>query len=204
MLRGHVLGVNSIVFSGDGGRLVSGSSDNTVRVWEVSSGTMVAGFSRNISAVKSLAFSPDGEPLQSNSLERRVERLKRREDSLATLRQDLDRVHAQALEMCIAAQRAFEQISSGADRAALADSVNRVRDLADEYYATQNEELAEKRSQLEDIRRQLAEENRQLQDREKQIRQWVRQRELTIERRAAQIASREAKLRRQAGAENRV
>ena len=67
VLKGHTSGVNSLVFSPDGMRLVSGSSDNTIRVWEVLTGHIVAGLSRMIPAVKSLAFSPDGETLASGS-----------------------------------------------------------------------------------------------------------------------------------------
>ncbi len=154
---------------------------------------------------RSQTLSSEENQVRSGSLERRSERLNRREASLATLREDLDRAHAQALDMCIAAQKAFQEISTGSDRTALADSANRVHDLSHEYYRTQNQELAEKKRQLEDIRRQLADESQRLQDHEKQLRQSARERELTMEARAAQIAAKEAKLRReQTAAENRV
>ena len=91
------------------------------------------------------ALSADANRPQLSSLERRAERLKRREAALAALRNDLDRVRAQALEMCIAAQNAFKQVSSGPDRAALSDSIGQVRDLSAEYYTSQNEELAQKK-----------------------------------------------------------
>ena len=36
ILRGHTDDVNSVSFSGDGSRIVSGSFDRTIRVWDVS------------------------------------------------------------------------------------------------------------------------------------------------------------------------
>ena len=38
VFRGHAHGVDSIAWSADGGRIVSGSKDSTVRVWDPESG----------------------------------------------------------------------------------------------------------------------------------------------------------------------
>ncbi len=59
-LSGHSDIVRSAAFSGDGKWLVTGSSDNTARVWEVASGKQVLLLSGNSAQVDSVAFSPDG------------------------------------------------------------------------------------------------------------------------------------------------
>jgi len=39
-LKGHSGGVRSVSFSPDGSKIVSGSDDNTIRVWDASTGEM--------------------------------------------------------------------------------------------------------------------------------------------------------------------
>ena len=40
VLEGHTLPVNSVAISTDGGKIVSGSEDNTVRVWSAETGQL--------------------------------------------------------------------------------------------------------------------------------------------------------------------
>ena len=40
---GHSDDVNSVAISADGKRVVSGSDDNTVKIWDVDTGTEVSG-----------------------------------------------------------------------------------------------------------------------------------------------------------------
>lgn len=59
-LRGHSRPVSSLALSLDGERIVSGSYDKTVRVWEASSGKQTHVFLDHQDAVRSVSFSPDG------------------------------------------------------------------------------------------------------------------------------------------------
>ncbi|KIK38133.1 hypothetical protein CY34DRAFT_809670 [Suillus luteus UH-Slu-Lm8-n1] len=61
VLRGHTSSVWSVSFSPDGTRIVTGSQDNTVRLWDAVTGEPVGGPLRgHTSAVTSVSFSPDG------------------------------------------------------------------------------------------------------------------------------------------------
>jgi WD40 repeat protein len=72
-LRGHEENVNSVSFSHDGLRIVSGSSDGTIRIWDATSGAEVVPPLRDPDdAVTSVAFSPDGTKLISGSLDRTI------------------------------------------------------------------------------------------------------------------------------------
>lgn len=72
-LRGHEDPVLSVAFGGDGKRIVSGSSDNTVRVWDAEAGSepllTLRGHERE---VRSVAFSGDGKRIVSGSEDRAV------------------------------------------------------------------------------------------------------------------------------------
>jgi WD40 repeat protein/predicted Zn-dependent protease len=65
--RGHIEFVSSVAFSPDGKRLASGSSDKTVKVWNVQTGQDILTFKGHTSPVLSVAFSPNGRRLVSCS-----------------------------------------------------------------------------------------------------------------------------------------
>lgn len=67
MQTGHSNNVTSVVFSADGKTLASGSSDETVKLWDVSTGTELHTLDGHSNAVESIAFSPDGKTLASGS-----------------------------------------------------------------------------------------------------------------------------------------
>ena len=71
-LEGHTSGVNSVSFSPDGSLIVSGAGDNTVRVWDLSSGGLLKTLEGHRSDVRSVSFSPDGSHIVSGSDDRTV------------------------------------------------------------------------------------------------------------------------------------
>jgi len=66
-LVGHTGSVLSVAFSPDGETLASGSSDNTIKLWDVSSGVLLRTLTGHTGNVLSVAFSPDGKTLASGS-----------------------------------------------------------------------------------------------------------------------------------------
>lgn len=69
-LRGHSNGVNYVAFSLDGQTFASGSNDDSVKLWQLSTGAelkTLTGHSGWWAGVRSTAFNPDGQTLVSGS-----------------------------------------------------------------------------------------------------------------------------------------
>ena len=68
VLEGHTSLVESVSFSPDGRYIVSGSYDNTIRIWDVSTGVEVRpALEGHTGSVNSVSFSPDGRYIVSGS-----------------------------------------------------------------------------------------------------------------------------------------
>jgi len=72
ILTGHQDSVNSVAVSPDGRRIVSGSSDRTVAVWDLVSGSRTRRLTGHQDSVRSVAVSPDGRRIVSGSDDRTV------------------------------------------------------------------------------------------------------------------------------------
>ena len=72
ILTGHTNYVSSVSFSPDGSRIVSGSWDETVRVWDSQTGDSLHNLSGHTDLVTSVSFSPDGSRIVSGSWDKTV------------------------------------------------------------------------------------------------------------------------------------
>src|SRR5207249_1024668 len=66
-LWGHTGPVSSVCFSPDGERIVSGSEDKTVTVWDAHTGQEIRTLKGHNGRVWSVVFSPDGKRILSGS-----------------------------------------------------------------------------------------------------------------------------------------
>lgn len=66
-LTGHTAFVEAVAVSNDGTRIVSGSWDMTLRIWNASSGDSIAVLQSDSGWVHSVTFSPDGQQIVSGS-----------------------------------------------------------------------------------------------------------------------------------------
>ncbi|KAF8703945.1 hypothetical protein AX14_014088 [Amanita brunnescens Koide BX004] len=72
VLNGHTDEVNSVAFSAVGTRIISGSNDTSVRVWDALTGAELKVLNGHTSTVNSVAFSTDGRRIVSGSLDESV------------------------------------------------------------------------------------------------------------------------------------
>jgi WD40 repeat protein len=72
ILRGHDKGIYCVAFSPDGRRIVSGSDDRTIRVWDFDTGAELLRLEGHQDLVTSVAFAPDGRRIVSGSCDRTV------------------------------------------------------------------------------------------------------------------------------------
>ncbi len=66
-LEGHTSNVSSVSFSPDGTLIASGSSDDTIRLWDASTGEELHSLKGHTLGVNSVSFSPDGTRIASGS-----------------------------------------------------------------------------------------------------------------------------------------
>ena len=71
-LIGHRSDVWSVSFSPDGTKIVSGSDDKSIRVWDATSGTQIHQLDGHSSGVTSVSFSPDGTKIVSGSFDKSI------------------------------------------------------------------------------------------------------------------------------------
>jgi WD40 repeat protein len=72
-LQGHDDYIFFVAFSPDGSKIVSGSADNTIRIWDASTGVeMLPPLQGHDQVINSVAFSPDGSKIISRDYDKTI------------------------------------------------------------------------------------------------------------------------------------
>ena len=71
-LKGHNNPIKSCNFSPCGNFIVSGSSDNTIKIWELSTGSLIKTLAGHTKPIESCNFSPCGNFIVSGSDDKTV------------------------------------------------------------------------------------------------------------------------------------
>ena len=71
-LRGHTIGVSSVAWSPDGQKIVSSSTDNTIKIWDTDTHVCLGTLSGHLYGVSSVAWSPDGQKIASGSYDNNI------------------------------------------------------------------------------------------------------------------------------------
>ena len=66
-LKGHSYGVLSVSYSPDGTKIISGSGDETVKIWDANTGECLKTLKGHLDIIWSVAYSPDSTKIISGS-----------------------------------------------------------------------------------------------------------------------------------------
>ena len=64
--------MSSVCFSPDGSKIISGSGDNTVKLWDFPSGNLLKTYEGHSNFVDSVCFSIDGSKIASGSVDKTI------------------------------------------------------------------------------------------------------------------------------------
>jgi exonuclease SbcC len=131
---------------------------------------------------------------QREAVRRRGEHVDKAHAALEQLRGELGRMHRETLEIRLATEELWVQLSGAAPPAALTKSLSGIRSKLADHYRLANAELQQQKQELEAIRRQLAEQYDKVLRQKQQYDHWTQQHRQDAEADASRLAAREAEL----------
>ena len=134
---------------------------------------------------------------ERDALRLRAEQLDGRESTLEQLRSEIARMQREALEMRLATEELWSQLSGALAPASLTRSLAQIRGKLAEHYRLTDKELADRRAELEALNRTLTEKHAELTRQHGELQEWVDGRREEIEQQAARLVAREQELDRQ-------
>jgi hypothetical protein len=131
---------------------------------------------------------------QRRAVGRRAEHVDRSRLALEQLRGELDRLHRETLEIRLATEELWAQLSGAAPPAALVQSLARIRGKLAEHYRLANLELHKQKEELERVRGQLADEREKLAQAKGCYEQYVAAEQREAQLQASRLIARERQL----------
>lgn len=130
------------------------------------------------------------------ALAHRNELVDQSQAALEQLRQELGRMHRETLEIRLATEELWVQLSGAAPPAALTRSLGRIRSKLADHYRLSNAELHQRTQELEKVRRRMAAEYEKLLRQKRQFDQWTAECRDEVEQQAARLLVRGEELDR--------
>ena len=130
-------------------------------------------------------------------LARREEEVARREEGLRRLKGEVEATQREVLEMRLATEETWAQLTGLLAPAALTKSIARVRSQLADYYTRAQQEIAESRGSLRDAAERVAAEARALEERRVSVEEWSGRRHEELGAVAEKLMGRERELARQ-------
>jgi len=134
---------------------------------------------------------------KKKALARKVENLDQRRAAIEQLQADVTRMHRESLEMRLATEELWAQLSGRMAPAQLTQSLGQIRSRLADHYRLANESLAQQKEELTVLGTRLDAKKKELATHRKDLQDWVHQRHAEIEQQAARLVAREQELDRQ-------
>jgi chromosome segregation ATPase len=134
---------------------------------------------------------------RTQQLEQREAEVDARENALAQVQLELRSTQREVLEMRLATEETWAQLSGALAPASLTRSISQVRAKLADHYRTTLDQLAARSEQLEHVRGDLTHQLQALEKQRAELGGWAERRHADIEAQAARLVSREQELDRQ-------
>jgi hypothetical protein len=125
---------------------------------------------------------------------RRGEHVDRCRAALAQTHAELQRAQRETLEVHLATEELWAQLSGAAPPAALTRSLGRIRARLAEHNQRVDAELTQRRKELEGLRAQLSEQHAKLLERKRRLEEWAARQREEIDQQASRLLAREQQL----------
>lgn len=134
---------------------------------------------------------------RSAQLDQREAEIDARENALAQLQAELRGTQREVLEMRLATEETWAQLSGALAPASLTRSISQVRSKLADHYRNTLDDIASRSQQLEAVRRDLAQQLAAIEEQRQELAGWAERRHCDIEEQAARLVAREQELDRQ-------
>jgi 2C-methyl-D-erythritol 2,4-cyclodiphosphate synthase len=131
------------------------------------------------------------------ALQKQSQKLDECRAALEQTRSELLRLHRETLEIRLATEELWVQLSAAAPPAALTRSLGRIRSKLADQYRLAGAEVQSQKAELESIRSQLVAQYQKLEDRRKQFEHWAARQQEELQQQANLLIAREQEIRRQ-------
>src|SRR5208283_5425029 len=123
-------------------------------------------------------------------IERRAEQVDQTRAALGQFRAELGRMHRETLEIRLATEELWAELSGSAPPAALTRSLSQIRSRLADHYRMANLELHQKKEELEQLRGQLSQQYEKLVRQKRNFDAWAAQCREEVEQQAARLLAR--------------